>query len=248
MKIFVLILMLVSANGAIAQEKNKNWAMKADKFYRDSNYAEAEEFYRKASPTGLDFNSQYNIGNSLYQQGRFAEAKVAYEKASGSKDAIDNKKAMAFHNLGNSLMNSKDYEGAMKNYIEALKLQPSDQDTKQNLAKAIQLKKIEQKQQQKKDQEKQDQNKDQNKQDQKQNQDQQQKENKKDDPKQNSSNKNQKEEESKPEKEQDQSNQNKKLNKEEADQLLKMVEAKDRKAKEKMQMINKRKKAKDKDW
>ncbi|MEO6190580.1 MAG: tetratricopeptide repeat protein, partial [Saprospiraceae bacterium] len=154
----IIIYFFVSLQLCLAQEKSKQWAQKADKLYRDSNYTEAEEFYRKANAENPDFNSQYNLANALYKQGRYNEAKLAYEIAASQKDAVDHKKAMAHFNLGNTQVNAKKYESAIDHYKESLKLQPSDPATKLNLAKAIQLKKIEKQQQQKQE----DQNKDKN--------------------------------------------------------------------------------------
>ena len=67
----IIIYFLVSFQLCFAQDKSKQWAQKADKLYKDSNYTEAEEFYRKANAVNPDFNSQYNLANALYNQGRY---------------------------------------------------------------------------------------------------------------------------------------------------------------------------------
>jgi len=82
------------------------------------------------------------------------------------EDLSKEMKAKAYHNLGNSYMQQKEWGKSVDAYKDALKINPSDQDTKYNLAYAkkhlIQQKQQQQKNkdQNKKDQNKKDQNKD----------------------------------------------------------------------------------------
>ncbi len=248
----IFLILMLSMGTLSAQKKPNQLSAKADQLYRDSNYTDAEEYYRKANAINPDFNSQYNIGNSLYQQGRFSEAKLAYERAASQKDAVDHKKAMAHYNLGNTQMNLQKYESAIDNYKESLRIQPNDQATKINLAKALQLQKIQQQQQQQQqgDQNQPNKNSEQN---QKKPNDPQNQENKADNQHQKNQNNQQESEhngtqQEKPMSQQEETDNKSGLKKQEAEQILKMIDAKDKKIKEKLQNVRKKSSNKDKDW
>ncbi|HMW38819.1 MAG: tetratricopeptide repeat protein [Saprospiraceae bacterium] len=244
-----------------AQKDATGLAAKADRQYKDSNYVEAEENYRKANALRQDFNSHYNLGNSLYQQGRYNEAKLAYERAANAGDAVEDKKALAYYNLGNTLLRSNNPQSAIDNYKKALKLNPSDLDAKRNLAKALQMNKMQQQNERQQNEGNQKEN-EQQKENEKQNegkQNEKQKESEKqNEGKQNEDRKN----ENQPNKEPSNSNKGEQppmdrpsnssmkqgLTKQEADQILKMIDSKDKKIKEKLQTVRTRKTAKLKDW
>lgn len=227
------------------------YAQKGDRMYRDSNYVGAEEAYRKANAENPSFNFQYNLANSLYQQGRIKEAQSAYEKSISNSSTTPQQLSSAYYNLGNTNFHNKAYDKSIEAYKESLKLNPKDAAAKINLAQAKRMKvqqqqQEQQQQQQNKQQEQKQQDqkpqdqKDKNQQDQKnqpqneKNEDQKKIDNSQDDPK---------------EKKEDQGGtEEKKLTKEEANQLLKMVEDKDKKVKERLQQQNRKRVPKDKDW
>lgn len=249
----IFLILMLSMGTLSAQKKPNQLSARADQLYRDSNYTDAEEYYRKANAINPDFNSQYNIGNSLYQQGRFSEAKLAYERAASQKDAVDHKKAMAHYNLGNTQMNLQKYESAIDNYKESLRIQPNDQATKINLAKALQLQKIQQQQQQQQQQGDQNQPNKNSEQNQKKPNDPQNQENKADNQHQKNQNNQQESEhngtqQEKPMSQQEETDNKSGLKKQEAEQILKMIDAKDKKIKEKLQNVRKKSSNKDKDW
>lgn len=222
------------------------YAQKGDRMYRDSNYVGAEEAYRKANAENPSFNFQYNLANSLYQQGRIKEAQSAYEKSISNSPTTPQQLSSAYYNLGNTNFHNKAYDKSIEAYKESLKLNPKDAAAKINLAQAKRMKvqqqqqEQQQQQQNKQQEQKQEDQKEQNQQDQKnqpqneKNEDQKKIDNSQDDPK---------------EKKEDQGGtEEKKLTKEEANQLLKMVEDKDKKVKERLQQQNRKRVPKDKDW
>ena len=131
-----------------------------NKLFLSSKYAEAEISYRKAlDKDPKNKEAIYNLGTAQYQQQKFEDAIASFKLAS-EKFSDDNlKRAASFHNLGNSFLMNKKPEEAIQAYKNALKINPTDMDTKYNLVLAQQEK---QKQDQQK---KQDQNKDKNKKD-----------------------------------------------------------------------------------
>ena len=105
-KNIVHIFIFVSIQIVLFAQDPKIYALKGDKFFRDSAFTEAAESYRKANELQPEFKYQYNIGNSLYNQGRTKEAADYYEKSlrSSNSEAI---KSKAYYNLGNSYFNQK---------------------------------------------------------------------------------------------------------------------------------------------
>ena len=149
----------------------------------DNDFAGAEVDLRKAiSILPKEETGKYNLGTAYYNKSLNQEAmrrfSQAAEVAKGKPE-----KHKAFHNLGNTYMNAKDYEKAVEAYKNALRNNPRDEETRYNLALAKELLKKNPPQggddENKDDQNKQDQNKDQqenqdNKENQQDKQDQQQ--------------------------------------------------------------------------
>ena len=176
----VLLSLFPSAYGQDGGE----YIRKGNRLYRKNEYAGSEGMYRRAqSADRPSADAAFNLGDALYKQGRFGEATKEFTNTSQGGEVDSLKQAQSFYNLGNSLLKEQKFEESIRAYINSLKLDPANVQTKYNLAYAQdQLKKQQeqQKQQQKdqkdqkKDQQK-DQNKDQQKQDQnKDNQDQKQ--------------------------------------------------------------------------
>ena len=185
-------------------------------------FADAETEYRKAlnkKPNDLKWN--FNLADAIYKQGRFDEAAGKFGEL-GEKMETPVEKARAYHNMGNSqLMNSK-VDESIESYKKALRQNPTDLETKYNLAYAQLLKKMQQQQQQ--NQQNQDQNKDQDKQDQnKDNQDQNK----------DQQNKNQQNQQNKQDQKQQQQQQNK-ISKENAEQLLQALQNDERNIQDKV--------------
>ena len=110
-----------------------NEDLKSDKF------TEAEVDLRKAislSPT--DETGKYNLGNAYYNKALNAEAMRRYLQAA---EVAETKleKHKAYHNLGNTFMNEKKYQEAVEAYKNALRNNPSDDETRYNLALAKDL-------------------------------------------------------------------------------------------------------------
>ncbi|MFA6807966.1 MAG: tetratricopeptide repeat protein [Eubacteriales bacterium] len=189
----------------LAQKAERDYIRKGNRFFNDSVFVDAEVNYRKA----LEINpsstvSMYNLGNTLSQQKKVKEAVEQYT-AAAKIEKNKMKLAHIYHNAGVLFLATKDYKQAVDIFKMSLKNNPTDNETRYNLALAQKLLKDQQQQQQKqnKDNKDKDKEKDKQKQDQK-NKDKNQKQ--KD-----------KQEQSKPEK------QDNKMSKENAEQLLNSV-------------------------
>ena len=164
--------MLLMSVSAFAQKAERDYIRKGNRAFKDSIYVDAEVDYRKA----LDANPQstiarFNLGNTLLWQNKAQEAMNEFaDAASIEKDK--GRKAQIFHNMGVIFHSTKEYEKAIEMYKEALRNNPSDDETRYNLALAQKMLKDQQQNQQNQDQNQQDQQ--QKQQEQQQNQDQQQ--------------------------------------------------------------------------
>jgi Ca-activated chloride channel homolog len=187
-----------------AQSAHKS-LQKGEQFYRKEEYKQAEEAYRAAENEAPRSPAiAYNLGNTLYRQGRYADAEQQFQKAA-SAAASAGVKADALHNLGNSALKQEKYREAVEAYENSLRFRPGDPQTKINLQYAKKKKK-EQEEKQQKEQQKQDQK----------NQDDQQKDPQKpSDPQQ--KNQQQSEQQQEPQEQQPQSG---KMSKEEAKRIL----------------------------
>jgi tetratricopeptide (TPR) repeat protein len=183
----ITALLLLLSISAIGQKEN-SLIRKGNGNYDQKDYKEAEKNYRKA----LEINSEsqkakFNLGAAVYQGGDFGEAARVYSGMAELKtDAAS--KAKVFHNLGNSLLQSKEYEKSILAYKNALMNDPKNLDTKYNLEYArMMLRKQQQEQQNQQNKDNQD-NKDkqeeQKKQEDQQNQQNQQKQDQNKDPEQ----------------------------------------------------------------
>ena len=143
-KILVSAFLLMAVIAANAQQERKfirqgnreyNKAI-IDSITTDTTrYQDAEVDYRKAldkDPNNWD--ASYNLANSIYKQGNYEESIRQYQAVSGM--AGDNKEnlAKAFHNLGNSYLQTNKLQEAIEAYKNSLRNNPNDYDTKYNLA------------------------------------------------------------------------------------------------------------------
>jgi tetratricopeptide (TPR) repeat protein len=133
-KIYLVLFSLLGL-GSFAQEKDKTLP-KANDEYSEKKFVEAEANYRISnSKFPKRTVAPFNLGNSIYKQNQIAEAKFAYAKA------IENirtrpQKHKVFHNLGNVFMKEKNYSAAVEAYKNALRNNPSDEETRYNYALA----------------------------------------------------------------------------------------------------------------
>lgn len=150
---------------ALTTSKNLTW--EGNKKLSEDDFVQAEGNYRKAiSKSNENAAAPFNLGTAYYNKETYSEAfgrfKQAGEIASKKED-----KHKAYHNMGNVFMKNKEYEKAVEGYKEALRNNPTDEETRYNLALAKELLKKQQDEEKKnddqKDKDKKDDKKDQNK-------------------------------------------------------------------------------------
>ena len=183
--ILVLLLVCFSSFAQEVDEKEKEKALRlstnltwdGNKALSEDNFIAAEVDYRKAISKSPDNSAApYNLGNAYYNNETYNEAFSRFKEA-GETSTSKADKHKAYHNMGNVFMKRKDYAKAVEAYKEALRNDPTDEETRYNLALAKELLKKDQdenKQNQDdkdKDKEDQDENKDQDKKDEGENED-----------------------------------------------------------------------------
>ncbi len=132
----------------------------------NNDFVSAEMAYRQAlSEQSSSAVGAYNLGHAYIDNGSLDEALFRLQEAA-SVATSKTEKHKAYHNIGNVLMENKKCKEAVDAYKNALRNNPSDNETRYNLALAKQCA-----EQQK------DQNQDDNKQDNKEDQDQDNKDN-----------------------------------------------------------------------
>ena len=168
-----LALMLLMSVSAFAQKAERDYIRKGNRAFKDSVFVDAEVDYRKA----LDANpnstiARFNLGNTLLWQNKAQEAMNEFADAARiEKDK--GRKAQIFHNMGVIFHTTKEYEKAIEMYKEALRNNPSDDETRYNLALAQKMLKDQQQNQQDQNQDQQQQQQQQQEQQQDQQQQQQ---------------------------------------------------------------------------
>lgn len=208
-KYILFTLFVLLAVGASAQKAERDYIRKGNRFFNDSVFVDAEVNYRKALEANPQSTvSMYNLGNTLSQQQKFKDAMEQYT-AAGKIEKDKMKLAHIYHNMGVLFQAGKDYGQAVEAYKMSLRNNPTDDETRYNLALAQKLLKDQQQNQQN-----QDQNNDQNKDDQEKKQDQKQDQNKQNEQKQDEQ---QQQQPPKPEKKENE------MSKENAEQLLNSV-------------------------
>ena len=143
MKQLLLIAFTFFSVLGFSQEKGKDKALqRSNDYIYDANekvnddFVSAEMDYRKAvSAKPSNASGSYNLGNAYYQSGLFDEALSRHlEAANNASTKAERHKA--FHNIGNALMQQEQCKKAIEAFKNALRNDPSDDETRYNLALA----------------------------------------------------------------------------------------------------------------
>lgn len=132
-RILSIYIILMSCLCVMAQTDRQH-IRKGNRLYRQQKFDKSEIDYRKAiyknenNPQAL-----YNLGCALMQQQKDSAAVVQFEKAS-KVETNKKRKAMVYHNIGVICQNHQMFAEAIENYKESLRNNPSDNETRYNLA------------------------------------------------------------------------------------------------------------------
>jgi Ca-activated chloride channel family protein len=223
---FIVISIFSLCQAKLHAQKENVAIKRGNRFYKEQKFDESQKQYRQALQQSPDNSAaNYNLGNAQFRKNSFDEAAKSYDNAIDHSNDISLKE-QSYYNKGVASVKQQKLEECIDAWKNALKLDPNDEDARDNLEKALrELKNKQQQQQQNKD--------DKNKQDKKQD--------KKNQQKQNQDQQNQQQQPPQPQKS--------KLTKQQVEQLLKALQQKEKDVQEKMNQ-NKTKTAAqpDKDW
>lgn len=172
-KFLVLSILMIQALVGFAQTDRQHIRY-GNRWFKQDNYVKAEAEYRKAvDKNPSNPQALYNLGCALLMQKKDSAAIQQFEHA-GKIETDPKRKAMAYHNIGWICQSLKMYGEAAEAYKESLRNNPSDNETRYNLALCMRQQK-KNKQDKNKQQQKKQQNKGENKSKEKKEQDKNQK-------------------------------------------------------------------------
>ena len=126
---------------------------KGNEFYRKQQYDKASEAYQQAlAKDPKNGVANFNTGNATFRQNKFDEALNAFDNTiNNSSDK--NLQQQAYYNKGVTFSKQQQLEESIKAWKQALKMNPDDKVTRENLEKALrELKKKQEEEKQKKEQ------------------------------------------------------------------------------------------------
>jgi len=147
---------LLLAVPAMVNAQDENAAIReGNKFYHDRQFDKALPAYQKAvEQNPQSATARYNLANAQFRSGNLPDAEKSYDELI-EKATDKNYKVKGYYNKGVALTNEKKLLEGIEAYKNAIKLDPTDEDTRFNLQKALtELKKQTQSQQQKQPQQK----------------------------------------------------------------------------------------------
>ena len=133
---FLLLLLSTVSMESMAQNQDKIIYDGNQAFHQRLFPLAAEQYNKAIDLNAGDDRALFNLGNTLYQQNKMQEALAAYDNAiEHSRSNID--KAAAWYNKGVVLQKDKKIPECIQAYKNALKFNPSDEDARLNLQKAM---------------------------------------------------------------------------------------------------------------
>ena len=249
--IFVSILLGASLTAAAQTMTEKDYIRSGNKHYADSLFEKAEVDYRKAldlNPSSTD--ALYNLGNALFCQTEKTPAKAGEalsQYTTAAKFETDKERlAHIYHNIGVLMYAAQRYGESVAAYKESLRNNPTDHETRYNLAMAMHMNK------QQSQEEQQNQEQQQEEQQQQQEQEQQQQEHQNQEQQQQEQNQEQQQQQNQEQQQQEQKAQQSKeeISKENAEQILNalMQDEKELQEKQQKKMQQQQGKTLEKDW
>ena len=246
--ILTFLLLVMSASEMSAQVDRKD-GRRGNRDFKKENFREAEIDYRKALvKDSLSLAANYNLANTLYRQGDYAQAQQFLDKmkevAPESSSAAD-----YYFNLGDVALQQKDYQKAVDAFRQSLVIRPEDLQAKENFIYAKKMLQNQQNQNNDQNQDNQDQNQD--NQDQNQNQDNQNQNDDQNKDQNDDQNKNDQNQDQNQDKKEQPQGQQPKISPQAAQQMLQAIQAKEKETQDK---VNKQKaealksRQKEKNW
>lgn len=131
-----IVVVLLSPGFASAQESTK-LIQKGNDLYKQQQYKEAEAAYEEAiAKEPANAVARYNRSVTLHRQGRPDSAARAFDDLA-FKSEDKEIKAKSYYNKGAILSAQRKLEESIEEYKNALRMDPNDQQARENLQKAL---------------------------------------------------------------------------------------------------------------
>jgi len=133
--IHIIIIFFFSIN-LFGQDESYNKNLYDGNINYDKDFLLTENSYRKAiSINSSNIKAPYNLSNKYYEEGLYDEALIRQAEALKNANS-SNEKHRINHNIGNILMKKDLCKEALEAYKNALRNNPSDDETRYNLSLA----------------------------------------------------------------------------------------------------------------
>lgn len=145
----MLALLCLLAASVQAQSTDRDFIRMGNRYFQRGQYHEAEICYQKAIDKRPSMEAYYNLANALTQQGLDSTANERYKEALKMPSSNKLKRAKIYHNLGvihyaTGLKEKKfggqnamqAFQGAVEHFKSALRLDPTNDQTRYDLAMA----------------------------------------------------------------------------------------------------------------
>ena len=148
--ILIQIVLFTSITAMSQKPQPEPEIFRGNELYKKQQYDKANEEYQKAlSKNPLNPIANYNNGNANFRQNKFDEAIKSFDNTIDTKDK--SLQQQAYYNKGVAYSKQQKLQESIDAWKEALRLNPNDKETRENLEKALrELKKKQQEENQKK--------------------------------------------------------------------------------------------------
>lgn len=151
----LMVLILLAAVAPASAQSGNAQLRSGNRYYKKKEIDKSLQQYQSAVRQAPDnATANYNLGNAQFRKNNFDEAAKSYDAAiknSGTDKAMQER---GYYNKGVSMIKQKKLQESIDSWKQALKLDPTDADARENLEKAIQQQKQQQQQQQQKNDQK----------------------------------------------------------------------------------------------
>ncbi len=131
----LLVTMTLLSAGLYAQQHPERRHIRSgNRAYEELEFEKAEQAYRKAAvKTPGVAESEFNLADALYKQGRYEEAENTLKTLTSKENSlIPAQAAQAYYNLGNAQFAQQKLSEALESYKQSLRLNPDDKEAKYN--------------------------------------------------------------------------------------------------------------------
>ena len=136
MKQIIAISFLFFSSASFSQNVN-DFLVKGNEWYKKGDYKQAQAEYEKVlKKDEKNTTAQFNTGVALQRQKNYADAAKLFQ--SSAENTTDTSvRARSLYNKGVAEVNQKQLQEAITSFKQSLRVNPIDDDTRENLQKAL---------------------------------------------------------------------------------------------------------------